>query len=90
MRLNEKRQRHSNCQESNGHLATMRGVTRPDSASVKPIKDIRSSHPGRKGNDDFERVTQLFVQGIWHAEILPCAVKVSSRPIGGVARVRAE
>ncbi len=90
MRLNEKRQAHSNCQKRNGHLATMRGIGRPDSVGVEPIKDVDSGHPGRKGNGELERVTRLFFQGIQHARILPCLVIESSCPIGGVACVRAE
>lgn len=78
MRLNEKRRPHSNRQKHNGHLSTMRGFARPDSVGMKPIKDVRSSHPGRKGNGEFEGMTRLFFQRIQHAQIVPCAVRVSS------------
>ncbi len=45
----------------------MGGLGCPDFAILKPVECEHRDHPWREGNGDFERVTRLYFQGIWHA-----------------------
>ncbi len=78
MRLDEKRQAHSNRQNRTGYLSTMRGIGRPDLAVFKPEKYGRGNHPGRKGDGDLERRTRPCFQGTWHAQILSGSAAIVS------------
>jgi hypothetical protein len=70
IRLEEEGQTHSNSENGNRYLSSMRGLAGPNVAVIKPVKYIHGSKAGHKGRGGFERVARLQSQGIQHVKIL--------------------